>query len=191
MAPPFLTFSDYCRPSIRLASLMRRRAVFVMTHDSIGLGEDGPTHQPVEHLSALRAIPTATSSAPATRWRRRVLAAGAGAAGGPSSSGADPPGPPHPAQGRRAGESLRPRGLCPARWSAPGSGDVASPPDGGRIAVAAREAWRPTARNKSRVGAIIERFLAQDDGYRADGAGRRHGPLGGSKGGGCAGAGTP
>ena len=53
----FLVFSDYCRPSIRLAALMQQRVVFVMTHDSIGLGEDGPTHQPVEHLAALRAIP--------------------------------------------------------------------------------------------------------------------------------------
>ncbi|MBS3649880.1 transketolase [Pseudaminobacter sp. 19-2017] len=53
----FLTFSDYARPSMRLASLMGIRVVFVMTHDSIGLGEDGPTHQPVEHLAALRAIP--------------------------------------------------------------------------------------------------------------------------------------
>ena len=53
----FLTFSDYCRPSIRLAAMMRIRTIFVMTHDSIGLGEDGPTHQPIEHLSALRAIP--------------------------------------------------------------------------------------------------------------------------------------
>ncbi len=53
----FLAFSDYCRPSIRLAALMGAHVVFVMTHDSIGLGEDGPTHQPVEHLAALRAIP--------------------------------------------------------------------------------------------------------------------------------------
>jgi transketolase len=53
----FLTFSDYCRPSIRLAALMGIRVVYVMTHDSIGLGEDGPTHQPVEHFAALRAIP--------------------------------------------------------------------------------------------------------------------------------------
>jgi transketolase len=53
----FLTFSDYCRPSIRLAAMMEIRTVFVMTHDSIGLGEDGPTHQPIEHLAALRAIP--------------------------------------------------------------------------------------------------------------------------------------
>jgi transketolase len=53
----FLVFSDYCRPSIRLAALMGIRVIFVMTHDSIGVGEDGPTHQPVEHLAALRAIP--------------------------------------------------------------------------------------------------------------------------------------
>ena len=53
----FLVFTDYCRPSIRLAALMGIRVVYVMTHDSIGLGEDGPTHQPVEHLAALRAIP--------------------------------------------------------------------------------------------------------------------------------------
>jgi transketolase len=53
----FLVFSDYCRPSIRLAALMGIRVIHVMTHDSIGLGEDGPTHQPVEQLAALRAIP--------------------------------------------------------------------------------------------------------------------------------------
>jgi len=53
----FLVFSDYARPAMRLASLMHQRVVFVMTHDSIGLGEDGPTHQPVEHMAALRAIP--------------------------------------------------------------------------------------------------------------------------------------
>nr|WP_306269334.1 transketolase [Pararhizobium sp. IMCC3301] len=53
----FLIFSDYCRPSIRLAALMGLRVIHVLTHDSIGLGEDGPTHQPVEHLAALRAIP--------------------------------------------------------------------------------------------------------------------------------------
>jgi transketolase len=53
----FLVFSDYCRPAIRLAALMGQRVILVFTHDSIGLGEDGPTHQPVEHLAALRAIP--------------------------------------------------------------------------------------------------------------------------------------
>jgi transketolase len=53
----FLVFSDYCRPSIRLAALMGERVIHVMTHDSIGLGEDGPTHQPIEHLASLRAMP--------------------------------------------------------------------------------------------------------------------------------------
>ena len=53
----FLTFSDYARPSIRLAAFMGAGVIYVMTHDSIGLGEDGPTHQPVEHLAALRAMP--------------------------------------------------------------------------------------------------------------------------------------
>ena len=53
----FLVFSDYMRPAIRLSALMRQRVIYVMTHDSIGLGEDGPTHQPVEHLPSLRTIP--------------------------------------------------------------------------------------------------------------------------------------
>ncbi|HEX7007860.1 MAG TPA: transketolase [Alphaproteobacteria bacterium] len=56
-AGTFLVFSDYCRPAIRLSALMGLQVIYVMTHDSIGLGEDGPTHQPVEHLAALRAIP--------------------------------------------------------------------------------------------------------------------------------------
>ena len=53
----FMVFTDYCRPAIRLSALMGIRVIYVMTHDSIGLGEDGPTHQPVEHLATLRAIP--------------------------------------------------------------------------------------------------------------------------------------
>jgi transketolase len=61
----FLVFTDYCRPSIRLAALMQQRVVFVMTHDSIGLGEDGPTHQPIEHMASLRAIPNLNVFRPA------------------------------------------------------------------------------------------------------------------------------
>ena len=61
----FLTFSDYCRNGIRLAALMHTRTIFVMTHDSIGLGEDGPTHQPIEQLAALRAIPNLNVFRPA------------------------------------------------------------------------------------------------------------------------------
>jgi transketolase len=61
----FLVFTDYCRPSVRLSALMRQHVIYVMTHDSIGLGEDGPTHQPVEHLASLRAIPNLNVFRPA------------------------------------------------------------------------------------------------------------------------------
>jgi transketolase len=77
----FLVFTDYCRPSIRLSALMGQRVIYVMTHDSIGLGEDGPTHQPVEHLAALRAIPNLYVMRPADSvecaecWELALLAA--------------------------------------------------------------------------------------------------------------------
>ena len=61
----FMVFSDYCRPAIRLSALMKLRNIYVMTHDSIGLGEDGPTHQPVEHVASLRAIPNLLVMRPA------------------------------------------------------------------------------------------------------------------------------
>ena len=61
----FLTFTDYCRPSIRLSALMGLRVIYVMTHDSIGLGKDGPTHQPIEHVASLRAMPNVNVYRPA------------------------------------------------------------------------------------------------------------------------------
>jgi len=61
----FLIFSDYCKPSIRLSALMRQRVIYVMSHDSIGLGEDGPTHQPIEQLSNLRSVPNLNVFRPA------------------------------------------------------------------------------------------------------------------------------
>jgi len=61
----FLIFTDYCRPAIRLASFMKIKAIYIMTHDSIGLGEDGPTHQPIEHLASLRSIPNLNVLRPA------------------------------------------------------------------------------------------------------------------------------
>ncbi len=61
----FMVFTDYCRPAIRLSALMALRVIYVMTHDSIGLGEDGPTHQPVEHLASLRAMPNIDVMRPA------------------------------------------------------------------------------------------------------------------------------
>jgi transketolase len=62
----FLVFSDYCRPSVRLAALSRAKVIYSFTHDSVGVGEDGPTHQPVEHVAALRSVPRTP-----TRWPRR------------------------------------------------------------------------------------------------------------------------
>jgi transketolase len=76
----FLVFTDYCRPAIRLAALMGQRVVYVMTHDSIGLGEDGPTHQPVEHLASLRLLPGLSVWRPAdghetaVAWRAAITA---------------------------------------------------------------------------------------------------------------------
>jgi transketolase len=61
----FFVFTDYMRPAIRLAALMRQRVIHVLTHDSIGLGEDGPTHQPIEHLASLRAMPNVHMFRPA------------------------------------------------------------------------------------------------------------------------------
>jgi transketolase len=75
----FMCFTDYCRPSIRLAALMGVQVIFVFTHDSIGLGEDGPTHQPIEQISSLRAIPNLTVIRPgdaneaAEAWRAAIL----------------------------------------------------------------------------------------------------------------------
>jgi transketolase len=63
----FLIFSDYCKPSIRLSAMMQQRVIYIMTHDSIGLGEDGPTHQPIEQLSGLRSIPNLNVFRPADR----------------------------------------------------------------------------------------------------------------------------
>lgn len=72
----FLIFSDYCRPAIRIAALSKISSIFVFTHDSIGLGEDGPTHQPVEHINSLRAMPNAFVIRPAdaneTSWAWKV-----------------------------------------------------------------------------------------------------------------------
>ena len=91
----FLQFSDYMRPSVRLASLMDIDTIYVWTHDSIGLGEDGPTHQPIEHLSALRAIPhlsvvrPADANETAYAWRT-ILARGNGS--GPVGPDPDPSG---------------------------------------------------------------------------------------------------
>ena len=117
----FLVFSDYMRPAIRLAALMRQPVIFVFTHDSIGLGEDGPTHQPVEHLASLRAIPNlvvirpADATETAEAWRVALARCD-----GPHRAGAHPPGRARPGSNRpgprgRSGEG----GLRPVRSQRP------------------------------------------------------------------------
>jgi transketolase len=80
----FLVFTDYARPAIRLSALQRARVIYVMTHDSIGLGEDGPTHQPIEHLQSLRAMPGLEVYRPADAVETAECWALALASGGPS-----------------------------------------------------------------------------------------------------------
>ena len=93
-ARTFLVFTDYARPAMRLAALMGTGVVYVMTHDSIGLGEDGPTHQPVEHLAALRAIPNMRVFRPCDAVEvDRMLGTGAEPHRRPDRAGADPPEP--------------------------------------------------------------------------------------------------
>ena len=109
----FLVFTDYCRPAIRLSALMRQRVIYVMTHDSIGLGEDGPTHQPVEHLASLRADPQPQRAAP--RRRRgdgRVLGAGGAARGHALDPGPHAPGGAQPAHRPQRREPVRQGRLC-------------------------------------------------------------------------------
>ena len=80
----FLIFSDYCRPAIRLSALQKAKVIYVMTHDSIGLGEDGPTHQPIEHLQSLRAMPQLEVYRPADAVETAECWAAALASEGPS-----------------------------------------------------------------------------------------------------------
>jgi transketolase len=108
----FLVFSDYARPAIRIAALAGIPVVFVMTHDSIGLGEDGPTHQPVEHLAALRAMPNLQVFPPGRCDRNGgVLAACAGAHRRPLAPRAHPPERRSAPNGCRGGQPLRRRRL--------------------------------------------------------------------------------
>ena len=113
----FLTFSDYMRGSVRLAALSGLHVIYVWTHDSVGLGEDGPTHQPVEHYAALRAIPNLWFVRPgdanetAAAWALAIERARR-----PGRARADPPEAADPARHGPAGtRGRRPRRLRPAR----------------------------------------------------------------------------
>jgi transketolase len=107
----FLVFADYCRPSIRLAALMGQRVIHVMTHDSIGLGEDGPTHQPVEHAASWRDPEPARLPAGGSDRNCRMLAARYRARQGAEHTGADAAESSRGAQALRRGESQRARRL--------------------------------------------------------------------------------
>jgi transketolase len=166
----FLVFTDYCRPAIRLSALMGVRVIYVMTHDSIGLGEDGPTHQPVEHLAALRAIPNLNVFRPADAvevaecWQLALAAAKT---------------PSILALTRQAVPALRSDGAAENR-SANGAYVLAEAPDGARdvtllatgsevgVAMEAREVLA-----KEGIGAAVvsmpcwELFAGQSVAYRA------------------------
>ena len=89
----FLVFTDYARPAIRLSALQQARVIYVMTHDCIGLGEDGPTHQPIEHLQSLRAMPQLEVYRPADAVETAECWALALQSEEPSDPRADPPEP--------------------------------------------------------------------------------------------------
>ncbi len=153
----FFVFADYCRPSIRLAALMGTKVIYSFTHDSVAVGEDGPTHQPVEHLASLRAMPGLTVIRPGGRQRVRGSLAGGplpGWAGGP---GAVTPGPPGGHRTRFRGRA-GPRGLRPGRRSRGPSGagghrqrSVGVP--GGRPTAGRRRHRRPR-RVDAELGAV-------------------------------------
>ncbi len=117
-AGTFLVFADYSRGAIRVGALMGKRVIHVMTHDSIGLGEDGPTHQPVETLASLRAMPPQCLSPRRCCGSGGMLGAGAVHAGHALRALPHPSKRIHPAQNPHGRKSLRQRGLCVAggRW---------------------------------------------------------------------------
>ncbi|MBL27063.1 MAG: transketolase [Rhodospirillaceae bacterium] len=165
----FLVFSDYCRPSIRLAALMRQRVVYVMTHDSIGLGEDGPTHQPVEHLAALRAIPNLAVYRPCDAVETlECWALAVANRDGPSLLALSRQNLPQLREGGEA-ENLCARGGYVLKAPAAGSAKVVLVATGSEVAIAseAREALEKEGVATALVSMPCrELFEAQDDSYR-------------------------
>ena len=163
----FLVFSDYCRPSIRLSALMGLRVVYVMTHDSIGLGEDGPTHQPVEQLAALRAIPNLRVFRPADAvetaecWELALTASDAPSVLALTRQGL-------PALRRDAGENRCARGAY-VLAGAEGKRGVTLLATGSEVSLAM--AARDLLKEKGVAAAVVsmpcwELFDAQDESYR-------------------------
>ena len=173
----FLIFSDYMRPAVRLAALMELPSIFVWTHDSIGLGEDGPTHQPIEHLAALRAIPGLDVVRPAdaaeTAWAWRTILEHTDRPAGIALSRQNLPNPAR-GDGEASGDTLGSaagvaRGGYVLAEAEGGTPDVLLLATGSevQVALAAREQLR-TEGVAARVVSIPcrEWFDAQDDAYR-------------------------
>jgi len=167
----FLVFADYMRPAIRLAALMHQRVIYVFTHDSIGLGEDGPTHQPVEHLTALRCIPNLTVIRPADAaetaeaWRSALLHTG-----GPVALVLTRQKLPLIDRGTYAPAAGAQRGGYVLADTPEGTPDIVLMASGSEVEIAMKAHAILVAEGvRSRVVSMPshELFLAQPDGYRA------------------------
>ncbi len=165
----FLVFTDYARPAIRLSALQRAKVIYVMTHDSIGLGEDGPTHQPIEHLQSLRAIPGLVVYRPADAVETAECWALALASDGPSVLALTRQNLP-PVRTEAMTENLCSRGAYRLK-SAKNARKVIFLATGSEVEIALGAAERLEAQG---VGADVvsmpctEKFDAQDDAYRED-----------------------
>jgi transketolase len=165
----FLVFTDYARPAIRLSALQRARVIYVMTHDSIGLGEDGPTHQPIEHLQSLRAMPGLEVFRPADAVETAECWALALASEGPSILALTRQNLP-PVRTKRTAENLCARGAY--RLKSAGTGrKVIFIATGSEVEIALGAAEQLEAQG---IGADVvsmpctERFDAQPKEYRED-----------------------
>ena len=148
----FLTFSDYMRPAVRLAALMRLPVIYVWTHDSIGLGEDGPTHQPIEHLAALRAIP-GPGRRPPRPTPTRPRPAGRDAARTPTAR----PACPDPAGTCRSSRAARTASPTPPAWPRAATSCATATatrrdPDRHRLGGAVRGRGAADARRRGHLG---------------------------------------
>ncbi|MCA9726399.1 MAG: transketolase [Candidatus Eisenbacteria bacterium] len=168
----FFVFSDYMRPTIRLAALSHLPSIFVFTHDSIGLGEDGPTHEPIEHLASLRAMPNLVVSRPAdARETAEAWQAALARTDGPtvlvlSRQNLPQQDRSHGALGREEGAL---RGGYVLRDSGAGDPEVVLIATGSEVAVAIEAAGRLEKRRRVRVVSLPswELFEAQDPNYRS------------------------
>ncbi len=166
----FLVFADYCRPAIRLAALMQQCVVYVLTHDSIGLGEDGPTHQPVEHLASLRAIPGLFVFRPADTVETAECWALALRQDAPSAIALSRQGLPV-LRTEHTDTNLCARGAYVLREADAGDRQVTLVATGSEvsIAMAARETLQADGIPTAVVSApCFELFAAQTDAYRAE-----------------------